>query len=136
MADTAPLDIVNAFFAANEKGDSAAIAACFGDDAVVWTPGDHWFSGEHRPEEIPDLSASILALFPDGLRFQILGITSQGERIAVEATSEGRHIDGRTYRNAYHMLFIVRDGKIRVLKEYMDTALAGSFIGHEALPSA
>jgi len=126
-----PLDVVNTFFQAMEKGDAAGIAACFGDDAVVWTPGDNWFSGEHTPDEIEGLSASILSLFPAGLRFEILAMTCQDERIAVEATSEGLHVDGRTYRNAYHMLFVIRGGKIRVLKEYMDTALAGSFLGRE-----
>ncbi len=129
------LQVVNDFFSSLGKGDAAGVAACFGDDAVVWTPGDNWYSGEHSPDEIQELSAAILALFPDGLRIEPVALTCEGERIAVEATGEGRHVSGRIYRNSYHMLFVVRDGKIRVLKEYMDTARAGEFLGRDAPPS-
>ncbi len=134
MADES-MQIVNDFFSSLKKGDAAGIASCFSEDAVVWTPGDNWFSGEHTPDEIQGLAAQILSQFPDGIRLEPVAVTREGERIAVEATGEGRHIDGRTYRNAYHMLFVVRDGKICVLKEYMDTALAGEFLGRDAPPS-
>ena len=131
-----PLQVVNTFFNCLEKGDAAGVAGCFGDAAVVWTPGDHWFSGEHTPDEIQGLSGQILSMFPSGLQFEIEAMTSEGERIAVEAVSRGEHINGRVYSNTYHMLFVVRAGKIAVLKEYMDTALAGEFLGHDAPPSA
>ncbi len=134
MSNTA-LQVVNDFFSALEKGDATGIASCFAADAVVWTPGDHWFSGEHKMDEIQGLSAQIFSLFPGGLHFQIEAITSQNDRIAVEATSEGTHVSGRVYRNAYHMLFVVRGSEIVVLKEYMDTALAGDFLGHDAAPA-
>ena len=130
------LETVEHFFESLEQGDPAAVAGCFAADARVWTPGDHWFSGIHTPDEVLRLSGMILGMFPDGLRFQTQGITAQDDRIAVEATSEGHHVSGRTYRNTYHMLFVVRDGAIVHLKEYMDTALAGAFLGHEAPPSA
>ena len=28
---------------------------------------------------------------------------------------------GRPYRNQYHFLMVIRDGKVRQLKEYLDT---------------
>ena len=135
MGSNPQLDVVQAFFNALEKGDGAAVAACFSDDAVVWTPGRNWYSGEHDLAEIQTLSARILAQFPKGLRFEIQGITAEGERVAVEATSRGEHVNGRTYANAYHMLFTVRDGAIASLKEYMDTELAGDFLGRESPPA-
>ena len=130
------LETVEHFFKSLEQGDAAGVAGCFAADARVWTPGDHWFSGIHTPDEIQNLSATILGMFPDGLRFQVQGVTAQDDRIAVEATSEGAHVSGKTYRNAYHMLFVVRDGSIVELKEYMDTALAGEFLGHEGPPGS
>ena len=45
----------------------------------------------------------------------------EGERVAVEAHSEGRHVSGATYSNEYHFLFVFREGKLAVLREYMDT---------------
>ena len=128
--------VVHSFFQSLAKGDAAGVAGCFADDALVWTPGDHWFSGEHTPDEIQGLSGQILSMFPKGLSFRIEAITSEGERIAVEAVSHGEHVNGRVYSNTYHMLFVVRGGKIALLKEYMDTALAGEFLGHDAPPAS
>jgi ketosteroid isomerase-like protein len=39
-----------------------------------------------------------------------------------------RHQNGRTYHNQYHFLFILRDGKIVRMKEYLDTMLAHEFL--------
>ena len=41
--------------------------------------------------------------------------------MAVEAESRGEHASGVIYANQYHFLFEFRDGKVRLLKEYMDT---------------
>lgn len=38
--------------------------------------------------------------------------------------SRGRFKDGRPYNNTYHWLFVVRDGQIRTIREYTDTAYA------------
>jgi ketosteroid isomerase-like protein len=48
-------------------------------------------------------------------------MTAEGERVAVEARSQGQHVSGALYSNDYHFLFVFRDGKLAVLKEYMDT---------------
>jgi ketosteroid isomerase-like protein len=63
----------------------------------------------------------ILDAFPDGLRFRIRSMTAEDDRVAVEAESEGVHASGRPYRNQYHFLMVIRDGKVRQLKEYLDT---------------
>ena len=42
--------------------------------------------------------------------------------MAVEAESRGDHVSGQVYNNLYHFLFEFDDaGKLKVLKEYMDT---------------
>ena len=76
----------------------------------------------------------ILAMFPSGLRFETEAMTTEGERIAAQATGRGEHVNGRLYSNTYHRLFVIRDGKIQILKEYMDTAIAGELLGHEGHP--
>ena len=48
-------------------------------------------------------------------------MVGEGDKVAVEATSEGKHISGQIYTNEYHFLFEFRDGKLLRLKEYMDT---------------
>ena len=66
--------------------------------------------------------------FRKGLSFTIKGITAEGERVAVEAESHGRYASGKTYQNYYHFLLIIRDGKVRQLKEYMDTMHANEVL--------
>jgi uncharacterized protein len=39
----------------------------------------------------------------------------------VETESYAKLKNGRVYNNLYHFLFIVRDGKIHQVKEYLDT---------------
>jgi ketosteroid isomerase-like protein len=46
---------------------------------------------------------------------------AEGDKVAVEAVSEGQHVSGQTYSNEYHFLFEFREGKLLKLKEYMDT---------------
>jgi len=60
-------------------------------------------------------------VFPGGIKFDIRGMTAEAERVAVEASSEGAHVSGRVYRNQYHFLFEFAGGKLKSLKEYMDT---------------
>ena len=130
----AAAEVVNTFFQSLTKGDAAGVAGCFAEDATVWTPGDTWFSGDHTLADVQKLSARILALFENGIRMEVDAITREGERIAVEAHSEGVRKDGRVYANRYHMLFIVRDEKIVHLREYMDTKIAADFLGQDAPP--
>jgi ketosteroid isomerase-like protein len=89
-----------------------------------------------HPDEVRELSAVILAMFPSGLRFETEAMTTEGERIAAQASGRGEHVNVRLYSNTYHRLFVIRDGKIQILKEYMDTAIAGELLGHEGPPKA
>lgn len=55
----------------------------------------------------------------------IIGITAEGDRVAVEVHGEMTFADS-VYRNAYHNLLIIRDGLIVSGKEYMDTRAAAA----------
>ena len=113
--------ITRALFDALSRSDVAAVDALYAEDFVLWSPGALPFSGTHDKVEALELTKLITATFPQGLRFTIDAMTVEGERVAVEAHSEGRHASGRDYRNRYHFLVKIRDGKIVMLKEYMDT---------------
>jgi len=41
--------------------------------------------------------------------------------VAVEAESYAELHNGRLYRNSYHFLFELEDGKIKLIREYLDT---------------
>lgn len=54
------------------------------------------------------------------LHFEPFGWTIDGDRVAVECEGEVVWANGMEYNNLYHLLFVVRDGKIRKLVEYTD----------------
>ncbi len=115
--------IVRDFFAALNSGDVDAIVNAYADDGCVQTMGSTLISGTFSKQEIAASAGAIFEVFPEGLKFEICDMVAEGEKVAVEAVSEGEHVSGQTYSNEYHFLFEFRDGKLLKLKEYMDTEM-------------
>jgi ketosteroid isomerase-like protein len=113
--------IVTRFFEALNSGDVDAIVNTYAGDGCVQTMGDTLISGTFSRDQIAASAGGIFDVFPDGLTFTVLGMIAEGDKVAVEAASEGEHISGQTYSNEYHFLFEFREGKLLKLKEYMDT---------------
>lgn len=63
-------------------------------------------------------------MFPNGLRFTILGTTAEQDRVALEAESYGTTRAGKLYNNVYHLLVLLKDGKIKTAREYLDSGHA------------
>ncbi|TXS95432.1 nuclear transport factor 2 family protein [Parahaliea maris] len=113
--------IVTQFFDALNNGDVDAVVAAYSPDGCVQTMGSTLISGEAEYDQLPRAINNIFTVFPDGLRFTINGMVAEGDKVAVEAVSQGEHVSGQSYENDYHFLFEFRDGKLLRLKEYMDT---------------
>lgn len=113
--------LVRDFFAIMNRGDVPAIVAAYADDGYLVTMGRTLISGKFTRAQIEAAAGQIYDVFPQGLTFTIEAMTAEGERVAVEARSQGRHVSGALYSNEYHFLFVFRDGKLAVLKEYMDS---------------
>ena len=101
------------------------------DDSIIWTAGDNAIGGTRTKKEIVEFAQGILAAFPNGITFNITGMTAEADRVAVEVSGESIHASGQSYNNKYHFLLIIRDGKIIQLKEYMDTQLAAKILLNE-----
>lgn len=112
---------VKNFIAAMSAGDTQTIVDSYADDGYLWTMGNTLISGKFSKQHISRAAGAIFEAFPKGITFTILGMTAEGERVAVEAESQGQHVSGRMYKNRYHFLFEFRNGKLLVLKEYLDT---------------
>ena len=112
---------VTDFFAAMNNGDVDAIVEAYADDGTLHTMGQTLISGIYSKAQIAASAGSIFEVFPRGLQFEIIDMVGQGNKVAVEATSEGVHVSGQTYSNQYHFLFEFQDGRLLRLKEYMDT---------------
>jgi ketosteroid isomerase-like protein len=114
---------VRDFFTALSAGDVEQIVAAYAEDGELHTMGNTLISGVASRDDIAAAAGGIYEVFPHGLNFTIKDMVAEGDKVAVEAESEGEHVSGQTYANQYHFLFEIRDGKLVCLKEYMDTEL-------------
>ena len=55
------------------------------------------------------------------LQMTVLDSIAEGDRVAVEVESRAELRNGRQYRQQYHFLIAFQDGKIRAVREYLDT---------------
>jgi hypothetical protein len=97
------------------------IKETYAEDFLIWVAGSLPFSGTGDKASAVAGMPAVLSLFPSGLRFSIVAMTAEADRVAIEATSTGTTAKDRQYEQQYHFLMRVRDGKIVEWKEYMDT---------------
>ena len=114
-------ELARAFLDALSRVDSVALDELYAGDVSVWVAGTLPFSGSKTRAEALEAMPLVLDLFPDGLSFEIRAMTAEGERVAIEATGEGKTSSGDLYQQEYHFLLRARDGKVIEWKEYMDT---------------
>lgn len=86
------------------------------DDMSAWT----LTSGEISRDRFA-LGIKLLArIFGGTLSYHIESMTAEDNRVVVEARSEGTLASGEAFRNLHVFIFTLRDGKIALVKEYMD----------------
>jgi len=122
MTTSANQLLVTEYLRRMEGNDFIAALELTHDDARFWMPGP----GSLNKQELLVFFQQVGPLIKS-MAFTLHGITEQGERLAVEASGRGELANGKVYLNDYHFLFLVRDGKIALLKEYADTAPAAVF---------
>lgn len=116
--------VVLGFFGALGGGDLEAARSFMAAD-MTWevmgrgVPG----AGAHiGPDAIFVAIAPIRALFEPGSPvISLRKMTSNGTTVVIETHGGGRLRDGRAYDNNYVMSLDVEGGKIKTLREYMDT---------------
>jgi uncharacterized protein len=110
-----------------------AALAMLAPDSRWWIPG--------HPQEFPAAGwadkatverrlAANLKLLPHGIEIIVGDMTAEGDRVAVEAESKAKLADGTLYHNRYHFLFVVRDGRVHAVKEYLDTLHVMNTLGN------
>ena len=116
--------IVGEFFEKFSAGDTSGALELL-DDAVVWRAMGREcglpMSGERDKEAVGGLIEDVKASFPDGMKLTPTGWTTGSDRVALEMESYAVKANGTVYNNLYHFLVIVSNGKITVIREYLDT---------------
>jgi len=94
------------------------------DDATWWvagTPGEFGLAGLRTKAQLPELFQWLGTAMPQGVQVTVRGITAENERVALEVEARATTASGAAYHNFLHFLFEVRDGKIKSVREYLDT---------------
>jgi ketosteroid isomerase-like protein len=80
--------------------------------------------------------AKMSRLFAGPMTITETGITAEGDRVAMEAKSDGELVSGNRYSNVYHFLFVFdAEGRIREVKEHMNTAHFTATLGPLMTPA-
>jgi ketosteroid isomerase-like protein len=95
------------------------------DDVSWWVPG----RGSVTKAEFQAMAAGFQTMLAGTFSMKVHGVTADGDRVAVEAESLAQLVNGKTYNNSYHFLFLFRDGKICQVKEYNDSLHAAQIFG-------
>ncbi len=111
-------------FARFSAGDIAGVLDLMTDDVTWRLPGKPELlatAGVYDKNRLRRLFDRMYSQLVDGLEMTVLSSIAEGDRVAVEVESKGDLRNGRQYRQQYHFAITLRDGKIAVVHEYLDT---------------
>ena len=111
-------------FARFSAGDIAGVLDLMTDDVTWRLPGKPELlatAGVYDKNRLRRLFDRMYSQLVDGLAMTVVSSIAEGDRVAVEVESKGDLRNGRQYRQQYHFAITLRDGKIAVVHEYLDT---------------
>jgi ketosteroid isomerase-like protein len=116
---------VRKFFELLNAEDLEGVRALLTEDAA-WIPQarDMPGAGEYRGRDVivDQFLKPIRALFATGSPSnRVLSMASNGALVLVETHGTGRLSDGRPYDNRYAWAFELREAKIAMIREYLDS---------------
>jgi uncharacterized protein len=117
--------VVRKFFDLLNAEDLEGVRALLSENAA-WIPQarDMPGAGEYRGRNVivDTFLKPIRAMFAKGSPSnRILSMASNGELVLAETHGTGHLSDGRPYDNRYAWAFEVRDGKVAMIREYLDS---------------
>lgn len=115
--------IVAKFIEAMRVSDTDKLASLIAEGFSWWIIGKPEYlatAGEHDSEYFLGFFQGG-SLFPDRPEFTVTSMIAEGNKVAAEAEFKAKTSTGVMYENSYHFLFVLEHGKVKRMKEYMDT---------------
>jgi uncharacterized protein len=118
--------VVNRYLDALTAGDIEAVRDCFAENATWTIMADLPFSGPWRgrdaiiDEFMGDLGGRLFQAGNQSFEFEPL--VAEGPDVVLEWRFHARTAKGAEYNNRYCNFFVVRDGRIVEVREYVDSA--------------
>lgn len=115
--------VVRKFLDSLAAGDLEGLKSTLTEDVQAICTGSSLMSGTRGYAEICGAAGMFGQITKSGLKFKILHLTAEEDRVAAEVEGTAMLVNDVAYNNQYHFLFFIRDGKIFRIKEYLDTLL-------------
>jgi uncharacterized protein len=123
MSTQENVQIVKDFFAAMGRGDKQGLLALSAEDIEWIIPGEDWpLAGTHRghaglADVLQKASEKVETSFPEPPEF-----VAQGDRVLVVGFATGRiKATNKTFKDDWVFAITVRNGKVKNIREYIDT---------------
>jgi ketosteroid isomerase-like protein len=126
--------LIEDIFAALAEGDSRPLVEAMDDDFAWTVMGRNPWAGTYSGKAVVlgELLAALRGRIDGRIRLRAERIFADGDHVIVEALGDNQTKDGRRYDNRYCMVIRVQDGRLKALKEYMDTELVAEVLGGAA----
>jgi ketosteroid isomerase-like protein len=117
------IQVVKDFFAAMGSGDKQRLLSLVTEDIEWIIPGEDWpLAGTHRghaglAEVLQKASDEVETTFPEPPEF-----VANGDRVLVVGFATGRiKATNRTFKDDWVFAITVRNGRVKTIREYIDT---------------
>ncbi|WP_313807884.1 nuclear transport factor 2 family protein [Sphingobium sp.] len=115
--------LVRSMVAALGRLDKDAFLGFLAEDAEFETTGQHKGAGVKSKMEVDAEFPAMKEMLPNGIAFEERSIMAEGDRVAMELFGRAKTVHGEDYNNHYAYFFTIRDGKVVVFRDYMDSTL-------------
>lgn len=134
-SDTEPKQVLQRYLDALVAGDIDTIRDSFSEDATWTVKADLPVAGPWlgRDQIVDDFLAAVMGeRFEAGSHvFTFPTMIADGDSVALEWHVSARNAAGEPYENDYCGIFIIRDGKITTVREYLDSRYAARVLFSE-----
>jgi uncharacterized protein len=129
--DRTDTEIVLGLIDAISSGNIDAVMHSLADGLERTFHGSHRVAGTMRDKDalMQGLFAVVGDMLEDGIKVTIRNIIAGGGQVVVEAEGRARSKTGLDYTNDYCLIFEVADGRVRRVRQYLDTALVTRAFG-------
>ena len=123
--------VVRTWFDAVNRGDEPAILATLSEDFafVAMARSPEWLKYRWGRQEFAAAPRAMSTLMKTPVVMEIVGMLAEGDSVAVEAKTDSLLNNGKVYDNAYHFVFVIRDGLITEVREYCCSYLVEDVFG-------
>ena len=118
-------------FAELSKGNAEAFLGTLADDVRFTLIGSTKYSGvfNGKPEFIEKVLAPLGAQLEGGIAMNVDNLIAEGDHVVMQGRGESTTKSGKAYNNTYAQVFLLANGKVQEVTEYLDTELVTAVFG-------